>query len=186
MAIPIALWVITGLVILTKPGYKNAYEQLSPNLYLLAQNIIIPKSTSWSEAKLIRTILGHHLLVISKGHPKNLDPLNLYQTQLPSRDQLLKLVNDSTSNNPQRYGKAISVSGHKVTTDTGVVISVDWNTMKFQQQGSDTRLINTLYKIHYLQWLPEPTANKIFGGLGLLLLLLLMILGIKKHGKSRT
>ncbi len=186
MAIPILLWVITGFIFLTKPGYQEAYEQLSPRLYPIEQSITIPVSGKWSEVRLIRTTLGHHLLVSANGGQKNLHPLSFAEAPLPSKDDLFTLINDATSYNTERYGKAVSVTDNQITTNTGVVISINWQAMTLHQQGSDTKFINTLYKIHYLQWLGETTANKVLGILGLLLLLWLIILGLYNYARART
>tara|TARA_R110002167_G_scaffold77820_5_gene215770 strand:+ start:731 stop:1291 length:561 start_codon:yes stop_codon:yes gene_type:complete len=172
MLVPLILWAITGFVFLTKPGYEGAYEQLQPKLYPINQVINIDPN-GWTEAKVYRTILGEHLLVKDQGEWKHLGLSDLQEQAFPSEQNLKLLINDAISENRNRYGEILHLDGQTIYTDTGVKITLDWNTLSLRQKGPDTDLINTLYHIHYLQWLDSPTLNKALGFLGLLLLIAL-------------
>lgn len=49
--------------------------------------------------------------------------------------------------------------------------------MSLQQRGSDTRRIDLLYRIHYLQWTGIKILDKVLGFTGLALVLTLTALG---------
>ncbi|QFU76354.1 hypothetical protein EY643_12155 [Halioglobus maricola] len=185
MAIPLLLWALTGFVFLTKPGYETAYEQLAPKLYAIEREWVVPPSGQWQELRLVRTTLGYHLLARGSDGLANLDPVTLEPASRPSEEAVFRLIDDATAHNVERYGRAVSLDNGAVTTDTGVTISFDWETLKLRQQGDDTRLINTLYKIHYLQWLTGPRVNTALGVLGLVLLLCLTGLGLFSYAKKR-
>jgi hypothetical protein len=64
-------------------------------------------------------------------------------------------------------------------TDTGVQIQLDWASLSLSQQGKDTELINNLYKAHYLQWTGQKTLDQVLGVIGLILLMLTTVVGIR-------
>lgn len=176
MLVPLLLWSITGFIFLTKPGYEGAYEQLQPKLYPINQAFSIGVS-GWTEAKVYRTILGEHLLVKDQGKWKNLSLTDMQEQAFPSEQNIKLLVNDAISENRNRYGEILHIDGQNIYTDTGVKISLDWATLSLRQKGQDTDLINTLYNIHYLQWLDSPELNQVLGFLGLFLLITLSGVG---------
>ena len=69
------------------------------------------------------------------------------------------------------------MNNNTVTTDTGVVVTVDWNRMSLQQTGKDTKRIDTLYRLHYLQWTGIKSIDRILGVTGITLVLVLTGLG---------
>ena len=73
----------------------------------------------------------------------------------------------------------LSIEGEKITTDTGVKIEMDWNRLALSQRGKDTDRIDTLYKIHYLQWTGVKSVDNIIGALGIVLVLALSGLGAR-------
>jgi hypothetical protein len=176
MLVPLLLWSITGFIFLTKPGYEGAYEQLQPKLYPINQAFSIGVS-GWTEAKVYRTILGEHLLVKDQGKWKNLSLTDMQEQAFPSEQDIKLLVNDAISENRNRYGEILHIDGQNIYTDTGVKISLDWATLSLRQKGQDTDLINTLYNIHYLQWLDSPELDQVLGFLGLFLLITLSGVG---------
>ena len=89
------------------------------------------------------------------------------------------LVTDALSANPSRYGRVASIEGNNITTDTGVHVALDWNRLSLAQRGKDTNRIDTIYKIHYLQWTGIESADKVLGALGILLTLALSVLGAR-------
>jgi hypothetical protein len=62
MLLPLAGWAITGAVFFLKPGYAGAYELLPVKTYPFETNIAIETDPSWTEARLVKTILGEHCL----------------------------------------------------------------------------------------------------------------------------
>jgi hypothetical protein len=184
MLVPLLLWAVTGLVFITKPGYEDAYMQLEPKLYNIDRELLIPKDSQWTQVKLVRTILGYHLLVSKHGQWQHLDPITFDQRARPKNDEIRALIIDAISNNKDRFGDIVAIEKNIVTTDTDVQITLDWNTLTMQQSGRDTRLINTLYKIHYLQWLGQSKVDKILGVLALLGLIFLTTFGIGTYVKK--
>lgn len=177
-AIPLLLWALTGLVFLTKPGYEGAYERLTPRTYPMPAGVALSPSPGWREVRLLRSVLGYHLLVRDGERWRHLDAETLQDRPAPSDNEFKTLVEDAITASPARYGNVVAVKDSVATTDTGAVITLDWSRLELTQQGSDTRLINTLYRIHYLQWLGEPAADKVLGIAGLSLLIALLATGI--------
>lgn len=177
MLIPLLLWAITGLVFLIKPGYSSAYEQITPTLYSIDKPFHINGPGSWSQIKLLRTVLGYHLLVLERGQWKHLDPSTLQVRPQPTEGEIRALVQDAIATNGDRYDHIVGVDGFSVHTATDVVITLDWNSLSLRQKGADTRLIDTLYRIHYLQWFGSPVLDKMFGFIGLFFLAVMTCIG---------
>lgn len=184
MLIPLLLWAATGLVFLTKPGFADAYIQLEPKRYKIEREVRLPEASQWTQLKVLRTILGYHLIVSKGGQWQHLDPFTFNERPFPTKDQMELLIDDAISINKDRFGSIVEIKENIVTTDTDVQIDLDWRTLTLQQSGRDTRLINTLYKIHYLQWLGSPALDKIFGVIGLVGLVFLTILGLAIYAKK--
>ena len=178
LAVPLLAWALTGIVFLTKPGYAGAYEQLAVKTYPLEQVFQLQPVGKWHEARLLRTVLGYHLLLAGNGVTTHLDPQSFATRELPSDADIKRLVDDAIGVNPQRYGAIVAIDRGKAITSTGVEITLDWPTLSLAQAGRDTRLLNTLYKIHYLQWLGRPFPNTLLGVTGIVLLLSLTGLGL--------
>ncbi|TWX53618.1 PepSY domain-containing protein [Colwellia hornerae] len=185
LILPMFGWTITGVIFFIKPGYKGAYEQLSLKTYPLETQLLVKPDKKWHEVRLIKTILGHHLLVKLNGKTEHLDPISLQAKEVISSLEYKLLIEDALSINKERYGDIISIDGTKAKTSTGVVINLDWLSLRLSQKGDDTKLINILYKIHYLQWTPFKSVNLVFGVLGLVLLVTLTILGIRLYVKNK-
>jgi hypothetical protein len=185
LAIPLLGWALTGVVFLTKPGYEGAYEQLAIRTYPLEQAFSLTPAANWHEARLLRTVLGYHLLLGVNGSRTHLDPQSLETRGLPSDADIQRLVADAIGTNAQRYGTIVAVNGGRVMTSTGVQITLDWMNLSLAQAGRDTRLLNGLYKIHYLQWLGRPIPDALLGVAGIVLLLLLTGLGLAVFSLSR-
>lgn len=183
MLVPLLLWSITGFIFLTKPGYEGAYEKLSPTQYDIDKDLNISALTGWQHVQVQRTILGVHLLVNDHGTWRHLDPDTLVERPLPSKQDIVRLIDDATKLNKQRYGSITDVNENVILTSTGVEINLDWSRLRLSQKGSDTRLISTLYKIHYLQWFNAKSLDKAFGFLGLFCLIGLTGLGLASYIK---
>ena len=185
MLVPLLLWAGTGLIFLTKPGYDLAYEKLSPTLYRFDRAIHLENPNNWAQVNILRTILGYHLLVLDDDTWTHLDPFTLKVKPQPTSDEIAALVADAIVGREARYGAVTHSEGFTVFTDTGVVIKLDWDTLSLQQRGADTRLIDSLYRIHYLQWSGSDNVNRLLGFLGLALLSALTLLGLSTYVTGR-
>jgi uncharacterized iron-regulated membrane protein len=177
LLIPLVSWAITGLVFFIKPGYTGAYEVLTPKFYPINNQVLISENPNWLEVRYLRTILGDHLLVRTESGWMNLNPNDKRPRSAATDDETRRLVQDAFSMNPKRYGQIVSVNGNTVTTDTGVVVTIDWNRMSLQQTGKDTKWIDSLYRIHYLQWTGVRSIDRVVGLTGITLVLILTGLG---------
>lgn len=178
LAIPLIIWALTGIIFLVKPGYAGAYEKLAVQTYPMDKTFSVAPRGDWHEAKLIKTTLGYHLLLSSNEDTMHLDPISLQRRAEPTHRQLEQLIAESLARNPDRYGNIIDTTSNTVTTNTGVTITLDWETMSLRQKGDDTRLISRLYKIHSLKWWGNDVANFVFGALGIVILLTLVFIGL--------
>lgn len=178
MLLPLFGWASTGFIFFLKPGYQAAYELLTIKTYPIDEPININPKINWLEVKYFKTILGNHLLVKTSEGWQNLDPITLSSKQMPTENEIKALITDAFSVNPKRYGQILSVDKQVITTSTNVIVSLDWNKLSLQQAGKDTNFIDSLYKIHYLQWTGNKFLDQILGLLGLILVILLSILGI--------
>ena len=176
LLLPFVGWATTGLVFFIKPGYTGAYEVLTPKLYPIKKQLLISEDPNWLEVRYLRTILGDHLLVRTESGWMNLNPDDK-RARLATGDETRRLVQDALSVNPNRYGQIVAVNGDTITTDTGVVVTIDWNRMTLQQTGTDTKWIDLLYRIHYLQWTGVKSIDRIVGFTGITLVLVLTGLG---------
>ena len=177
LLIPFVGWAITALVFFIKPGYTGAYEVLTPKFYPINNQVLIGEDPNWLEVRYLRTILGDHLLVRTESGWMNLNPNDKRPRSAATDDETRRLVQDAFSMNPKRYGQIVSVNGNTVTTDTGVVVTIDWNRMSLQQTGKDTKWIDSLYRIHYLQWTGVRSIDRVVGLTGIALVLILTGLG---------
>jgi hypothetical protein len=187
LLLPLLGWALTGLVFFIKPGYSDAYQPLVIKTYPIDTSWTIDTAKHWQDVRLVKTILGTHLLVTTDDNTKHLNPYTLQEKALPSSDQLTVLIEDAISPNQARYGSITAIKDGVATTDTAVTITLDWNTLKLTQRGQDTELINLIYTIHYLQWTPYAAINQVLGFAGLFLLMALTVLGamlvVKKSDK---
>lgn len=179
MLLPLVGWAVTGAVFFLKPGYAGAYELLQVKTYPFETNIAIETDPSWTEARLVKTILGEHLLARTSRGWLHLDPQSRQPWPEPSADDVSELVTDAFAANPARYGHVASIEGNTITTDTGIRVELDWGRLALTQSGKDTDRIDLLYKIHYLQWTGIKGVDKVLGGLGILMVLGLSALGAR-------
>lgn len=179
LILPFFIWALTGLVFFIKPGYQAAFSYLTIKTYPISKTIQITPEPQWQEVKLLQSLLGVHLLVKqSDGWQQlNLDDLTLRSQ--PTDHELQLLIKDAISVDPKRYGKQLLKTEQGFVTDTGVHIQLDWSSLSLSQQGKDTQLINNLYKAHYLQWTGQKTLDQGLGVIGLVLLILTTVLGVR-------
>ena len=176
--VPLVIWAMTGAVFLIKPGYEQAYEKLVVKTYPLNRAVKLEPMPQWHQVRMLKTVLGHHLLVNDGKQWQHYDPVTLVPKKEPSADRIKLLVADAITANADRYGSIASVNDMTALTETDVEISLDWNTLSLRQRGPDTRLIGKLYDIHYLQWSGVPGLDKVLGVTGLVFLLLLTTFGL--------
>ena len=179
MLLPLTGWAITGAFFFLKAGYAGAYDLLQVRTYPLEPNIALQADPSWLEVRLVKTILGEHLLARTSNGWLHLEPRSLEPKPEPSTDEVRALVTDAFSANPARYGRISGIEGSTITTDTGVRIELDWTRLALTQRGKDTDRIDRLYKIHYLQWTGVNSLDKVLGALGIILVLVLSALGAR-------
>jgi len=178
MLLPLVGWAVTGAVFFVKPGYAGAYEQLALRTYPLDDNLAL-RGQAWREARLLKTILGTHLLVRTDAGWRNLDAATLKIAPVPQQEKLRLLFEDAFTANPDRYGHVATQVDQTARTTTGVAVTLDWNHMSLQQRGRDTDRIDALYRVHYLQWTGVKPLDKLLGVVGLLLLVALAYLGAR-------
>ena len=186
LVLPMLGWTFTGLVFFIKPGYQGAYEQLSVKTYPLSQPITIIPQDNWQEVRVVKTVLGEHLIVKANNKSQHLDPTTLLAMPEPTTLQFETLINDAFTDNQARYGDIISTDGLTAKTNTGVEVVLNWSSLRLSQQGQDTQLINLLYQVHYLQWTPFKELNQVVGIFGLILLISLTVLGVRIYLKQRV
>lgn len=181
LLLPLLIWALSGAVFFIKPGYQAAFAPLMVKTYPLDSAMVVTPQPEWQELRLLHTVLGHHLLVKKNEQYRHLDADTLQPAARPTQAQLRLLLDDAISTDPERYGRlsrldnrANQTTGY---TSTGVELTFDWNRLQLRQQGGDTRLINGVYRMHYLQWTPYTGLNQVLGFLGLALLLALALSG---------
>ena len=176
LLLPFIAWSLTGVFFLVRPAYEQAYSVLSPKTYS-ADQINISAQPEWQEVRLLKTVLGLHLLVKQEGGWQQLDPDSLEVRATPVEADLVSFVEDAISQDTLRYGELLPGESDPFRTSTGVTIAVDWDSLSLYQQGLDTRWIDRIYRIHYLQWTGIAFLDTILGVAGLLLLLLMTATG---------
>lgn len=179
---PLCVWAITGAVFLVKPGYDKAYEKLPIKTYAKTYNTLDLQDQKalnpWQQYRRLNTVVGEHLLVQRHNQWQQLD-VKTGLVRQPTDTDVRQLIEDAFSKNPMRYGRIERLSGLEAVTDTQVVVTLDWDQMTLRQRGSDTRSIQWLYRMHYLQWSGHEWLDRILGYGGLFLLVALTLLGIR-------
>ena len=187
LVVPLLLWAATGAVFLFKPGYAGAYEQLSVHSSGQHCKGVEPQLGPWQELRLISSVLGCHQLQKLQGTWQHLQANG--EPWLPIEAEIRRLLGNVTAHNPERYGRLASLNQIDnrwiATTTTEVEITLNWADLSLRQQGRDSRLINTLYKIHYLQPFGVKWLNQAFASLILVLLTLSVLLGVRLLFKKR-
>lgn len=179
LLLPLVAWSATAIFFLVRPAYNEAYEQLQVRQLPMTHIVQLVPDPSWLEVRFMRTVLGEHLLVRDELGWQHLDSFTLDPMPPPQGDQLRALLEDAFSHNQERYGNIVSINGTEVTTDTGVHISVNWDSLSLRQNGRDTRWIDRVYDIHYLRWTGFEIFDRIFGLFGLFLLMYMSYSGAR-------
>ena len=92
---PIVGWALTWLVSLVKRGFDGAYEVITIKTYPLDQKLIIASKKNWEEVRLIKSVLGNHLLVTIEGKTSHRDFNTLEKKPMPSVTEVTHLVEDA-------------------------------------------------------------------------------------------
>lgn len=180
MLLPFLAWAATAVFFLVRPAYEQAYEPLSVRSYpLLTVPAIASTTADWQETRYLRTILGEHLLVRTAEGWQHLHADTQQAFTFPDEEALRRLLTDAFQHNPLRYGELLHIEGNQATTSTGVDVQLYWDTLSISQQGRDTRLINQIYDIHYLRWTGIAWFDRVFGLLGLALLIYMTYSGAR-------
>ena len=179
LILPFFVWAFTGLVFFIKPGYQAAFSSLTVKTYPISKVVQLIPKPEWQEIKLLQTVLGTHLMVKQSDSWQQLDLNDFTVRPQPTADDFELLIQDAISVDPKRYGKQVLTTEQGFVTDTGVLIQLDWASLSLSQQGKDTELINNLYKAHYLQWTGQKTLDQVLGVLGLILLMLTTVVGVR-------
>ena len=179
MVLPFIAWTITGIFFFVKPGYKEAYQALEVKTYSLQTAISVQPRSDWLAFEWRRSILGDHLLVKTDAGWQQLDPITLDNRDLPTQKEVELLVNDAMTTDKSRYGKIISIKDNQIMTENDVAINLNWQRLSLSQKGRDTDFINQMYKIHYLQWTGVDSIDRIMGVVGLAMVLMLALIGVK-------
>jgi hypothetical protein len=186
LLLPLLGWSATGLVFFLKPGYAAAYGTVRVFEYPL-DGTLDPRAAVPAgalEARWLRSVLGDHLLVRLPSGPHHFDARG-ERFPLPGEASLRRLLEDAIRQDAVRYGAIESLardgSGGTVSarTTTGVTLDLDWATLSIRQTGRDTRSIDALYRIHYLQWTGIAPVDRVLGLLGLGSLVALAALGVR-------
>lgn len=179
LILPFFVWAFTGLVFFIKPGYQAAFSYLTVKTYPISNAVQLTPQPEWQEIKLLQTVLGPHLMVKQSDRWQQLNLTDFTVRPQPSADDLLRLIKDAISVDSKRYGEQLLKTEQGFVTDTGVQIQLDWASLSLSQQGKDTELINNLYKAHYLQWTGQKTIDQVLGVIGLVLLMLTTVVGVR-------
>jgi hypothetical protein len=179
LLLPFIAWSATAVFFLVRPAFTEAYARLDVKQYPLDAPLTLAAHPQWQELRYVHSILGEHLLVRQDGQWRHLDPQSLQELPYPDNDKLRLLLADAITSNPERYGNIALLDGRRISTDTGVNIQLDWNTLGFTQEGRDTRWIDRIYRIHYLEWTGIYLVDRFLGLFGLFLLMFMTYTGAR-------
>ena len=172
-------WSTTAVFFLVRPAYEQAYEQLLVRQLPVTAAFSLSPAPEWQEMRVFRTVLGDHLLVRVDGRWQHLNARTQEPWLEPDNATLTPLLVDAFAANPARYGRVISLENDVATTDTGVRITINWDSLSLSQSGRDTDWINKIYDIHYLRWTGYRPFDDVFGVFGLMLLMYMTFSGAR-------
>lgn len=177
LMLPFIVWSLTAVFFLVRPGFQEAYEAVPVRQYELPTIIRLEPEPDWREIRHFRSILGEHLIIRDDSGWRHLGAATRQNWSLPNEGDLTRILEDAFQFYPDRYGMVVSVFGNTAETDTGVNLVVNWPNLLISQSGRDTRWIDRVYSIHYLEWTGFYVADRILGLSGLALLLYMTITG---------
>lgn len=185
MLTPLLAWTCTGAVFLIQPGYGDAYAPLSVRQYPMEAPLSVTPRPQWLEYRVLRSVLGQHLVARTAEGWEHLHAETLETFNLEDDAQRRELIADAITSNPERYGVLTGKEGERYLTSKGVEIELNAQNLSLRQYGGDTRWIDRLYQVHYLQWSGIKSLDKVIGVAALLLLALLSITGLRLVMASR-
>jgi len=205
MAIPLLLWIVTGILFNVKYRYAEAYEPLALKT--------APSRETWSEAlvspgELVSSgkldgdrrisLILHPSKVpafvgVFNGLPVAVSAITGEYISEGSNDDLKHWSDEAIaqSHNAERYGSIVaSRTGKRMSSLTGVEdpaivfeysggksVTVDRLTGEISQTGTLNDWIDWTYRVHYLQWTPWKVVN-----IALLLIAVPLTLGLAFSG----
>jgi hypothetical protein len=173
LVLPCIVWALTGFLFHWKPGWSEAYSSLPIKQYTLQDD------RDWLETRRLKTILGEHLLVRTEAGWLQWDQHADAPRAEPDDGDKRLLLQEAIAANLDRYGEISTIDGWSATTSTGVELNLDWSSLRISQRGRDTRRIDRLYKLHYLQWTGTDLGDRFLPFLGLFSLIVLSLLGLR-------
>lgn len=179
LLLPFIAWSTTAVFFLVRPAYEQAYEQLLVRQLPMTEPVALHAAPEWQEMRVFRTVLGDHLLVREDGRWQHLNALTMEPWGLPDDAALTRLLEDAFVANKARYGRVTNLQNNMAVTNTGVRITINWDTLSLSQSGLDTEVINKIYDIHYLRWTGYRPFDDVFGVFGLMLLMYMTFSGAR-------
>ena len=176
VAVPLLIWISTGLLFHVKHRYGEAYEQLQvPAAAARWDRVGVSPAQLVREGKLDpggRLSLAVHpsgAMVyqgLSKGRRVSIDGSTGRPLQPASPETGKEWVEAAVKNAPhaRRYDSALRherTGDHAVTVffRGGKEVRVDLLTGELSQQGALNKWIDLTYRLHYLQWTPWQSVN---------------------------
>jgi uncharacterized iron-regulated membrane protein len=187
----LVVWSITGLLFHLKPGWDRAYDQLSvkrdepvdlssvvPVASLTGVSLTSSGAVPTS-IELFSTVLGPMYRVTTRAGASIVDATT-GRVRTFTAEEVTRLVDDAVSRSPfaKRYGAHLGIDDNKVRYAGEQIVTFSPTTMRISQEGRDTRRIDWLYRIHYLQWTGNKTIDKILAIGGLALIWIVLVPGV--------
>lgn len=205
LAVPLVLWIGTGLLFHVKPGWDEAYEALAvpPPGPLPWERVVFSPAALKARGLLDPgpVALGAHpsglvaWFGLREGRPTAVDGTSGEPVPLAGEDaaRAFALAAISASRHASAYGSIVSTEpgAHRsaltsvedpaflFTTSGGKRVLVDRVTGEVRQDGALNERIDLLYRIHYLQWTPWRPVNVALVLAASLLVLLLAASGLR-------
>lgn len=178
----LVVWSVTGLLFHWKPGWARAYDQLSvarDEPIDMTSVVAIASLPRASSVELFATALGPMYRVTTRDGTSIVDATTGRPRTFTAED-VVRLVDDAVARSPfaARYGAHLGVDGTDVRYAGDQVVSFSPTTMRVSQVGRDTRRIDWLYRIHYLQWTGNAMVDKALALGGLALIWIVMLPGL--------
>ena len=179
LLLPFAVWSLTGIFFLLRPPYFEAYERIPVKNYPMREALALPANNNWFETRSLQSILGLHVLTRDNSGWHHLRAGSFQAWSFPSKEDLITLLEDAFQFNPTRYGSIVEINENHALTDTGIRVTIDWQTLSITQEGQDSVWIDRLYNLHYLRWTGIAWLDQILGVAGLCLLLYMTYSGTR-------
>lgn len=156
LVVLLVVWSLTGVLFHLKPGWSRAYDMLSAER---------------GSTETLDTVLGP--LVRTNG--RLAAPLTEVQAQALAADAVARSAHASEYG---RLERAVALDHELRLEYAGATVTIDRDTAQIAQTGADTRRIDWLYRMHYLQWTGNRTVDKVLAIAGLALIWAVMIPGL--------